>query len=361
MAALLQTWVNKLTDSKHFSDEELFLYLSMIAGTFFAGAMHMILFGVMMIYQLWFLVVVNAVSVCLYVFVMILLFKRQAFKTVGLIVSGEVLIYTLVASLYTRTGDYVIMYYFVLVFMQFTVPYGSYKLRGSVLVLVGIALAVSLLAREYSTFIHMIAVRETNIWMSVFNVMLALGGVIAVLVSSNVVRDIIVRLNNQRMEEYKSQANTDALTGLRNRRYAETFFAGLSEKHGEDGWCVAMLDIDDFKVINDTMGHPVGDEVLCGLANILRDNLRKADVIFRWGGEEFLVLLADTELASAKKLMEKIRERIAGTDIVYSGGQMKMTVTIGVSRLDMRDIWASIAECDKKLYVGKRSGKNMVV
>jgi len=361
MTKLLQTRVNRMIGSNRFSGEELHLYLLLAAGTFFAGIMHLILFGIMLVYERWFLMATNIGSMFIYVVAMIILLKRRSYKLTGLIVSGEVLCYTLIASLYTSAGDYVLCYYFVLVFMQLIIPYGSIRLRGGVLFLIWLSLTASLLAGTYVEPFYANAAPQADLLLSIFNVNLAFLGTIAVIVASNIVRDTIARSNVIRMEEYKSQANTDVLTGLRNRRYAESFFSGLYEQRNRDRWCVAMLDIDDFKVINDTLGHPVGDEVLRVVAMILRNTLRKTDVIFRWGGEEFLILLDDTDLGTAKKLLEKIRERIADTAVEYDDGTVKLTVTIGVSQLDLQDIWTSISACDKKMYRGKERGKNRVI
>ncbi|MDR2909380.1 MAG: GGDEF domain-containing protein, partial [Oscillospiraceae bacterium] len=147
--------------------------------------------------------------------------------------------------------------------------------------------------------------------------------------------------------------------GLFNRRFAGEFFRNL-EKSGKDGWCVGMMDIDDFKLVNDLYGHSAGDAVLILIADTMRETLRKTDVLIRWGGEEFLLLLADVHPETAVTILDKLRETISSTKIIADGKAISVTVTIGVARLACRDIHASIGISDEMLYEGKKRGKNMV-
>jgi diguanylate cyclase (GGDEF)-like protein len=161
------------------------------------------------------------------------------------------------------------------------------------------------------------------------------------------------------LESSKENANTDALTGLFNRRYADLFFSSVLDR--DMRYCVALLDIDDFKKINDTYGHPCGDQVLVYLADFLRRNLRKSDYVFRWGGEEFLIVLSRVESHVARGVLEKLRLGLAQSPVETKEAALRVTVTIGVASLDADDIAASIKACDDRLYYGKRNGKNRVV
>jgi len=159
-------------------------------------------------------------------------------------------------------------------------------------------------------------------------------------------------------------ATTDALTGLFNRR--ELFALLLREKvrSARSGrpYAVAIGDIDNFKFINDTYGHEDGDRVLIMTAGLLRSGLREKDSVGRWGGEEFLILMPDTDLKSAKAGVNRIRKSIENLPVDIAGGLCKVTMTFGLavsSRTE--DIDDVIRMADEALYRGKHGTKNCVI
>lgn len=162
---------------------------------------------------------------------------------------------------------------------------------------------------------------------------------------------------------------TDSLTGLRNRRYQENNLpqlAAFAARHNTSV-CYAMLDIDHFKQVNDLHGHAAGDHVLIELAKIMQKEFRKSDVIIRYGGEEFLIVLFDSELEDAQKILERLRERIASTTFRHDGAAIRITVSIGLSceyftpgKSDQEmDIF--IGHADNAMYKAKESGRNKVI
>ncbi len=121
------------------------------------------------------------------------------------------------------------------------------------------------------------------------------------------------------------------------------------------------MDIDDFKVVNDTWGHPEGDLVLKALTRFLQSHVRHADVLSRYGGEEFVVLLPQTSAQQACRLAERLREEIAATPINLSHGPIRITVSIGVSSLTAgMDGEELLRTADAALYRAKQTGKNRV-
>ncbi len=170
---------------------------------------------------------------------------------------------------------------------------------------------------------------------------------------------------NVRLEEL---ATTDLLTGLRTRRYLQEWLPAevvRCDRFGHDLGCL-MLDIDDFKRINDKFGHPVGDKVLAAFAAVLRHNLRAFDLGVRYGGEEFLVLLPQTALEQATEVAGRIRDAVARERYDTDGQQASLTVSIGVS--SVRTIAPGpdrgqrlIERADLALYGAKRRGKDAVV
>lgn len=166
-------------------------------------------------------------------------------------------------------------------------------------------------------------------------------------------------------EQFKQQAHEDYLTGLFNRRYFME--QGQNElaraQRYDNALSMLMLDIDHFKGINDTHGHKAGDAVLQKLAQILRETLRTVDIVGRIGGEEFAILLPETGSDRAIEVAERLREKVAGTEVVLAAGlPLRFTVSIGVATLQGKDsnIDILLNQSDKALYRAKESGRNKV-
>ena len=157
-------------------------------------------------------------------------------------------------------------------------------------------------------------------------------------------------------------ARTDMLTGLNNRRaFTEQAGAMLSQMRRLGTPVSAiMLDIDHFKKINDTYGHPTGDAALQHLARLVRDSLRESDVCGRMGGEEFAILLPGSGLNDARGVAEKLRERLAASTVSFNAQSIAMTASVGVScgSLDMQEL---LRVADAALYRAKEGGRNKVV
>ncbi len=167
-------------------------------------------------------------------------------------------------------------------------------------------------------------------------------------------------------EELKLLASTDPLTKLYNRRYfIETTEHLLNiAKREPTEFALIMLDIDKFKNINDSYGHQVGDNVIIQLANILIGNQRKSDIICRYGGEEFVILLVDTSIEGAEKIAEKIRESAESDSLtINSSEELSYTVSLGVAQVNLLDensIESALKRADDALYRAKESGRNRV-
>jgi len=132
-------------------------------------------------------------------------------------------------------------------------------------------------------------------------------------------------------------------------------------RRGKAPFALAMADIDHFKAVNDKYGHPFGDHVLAELAARLTDGLRPYDQVFRYGGEEFLVLLPETSRDKARRVLDRLRERIGAVEIRYGDLAATVTLSIGVSEFaPRRSIKRLIADADAALYRAKRAGRNRV-
>lgn len=125
-----------------------------------------------------------------------------------------------------------------------------------------------------------------------------------------------------------------------------------------------MADLDHFKDINDKYGHPQGDVVLKGTANIIHQNIRSFDIPSRYGGEEFAVILADTDISAAEHIAERLRKRIEEAVYPNENGDVKITISIGIAQFDSQIDMTSkdlIKRADEALYSAKAKGRNRVV
>lgn len=159
-------------------------------------------------------------------------------------------------------------------------------------------------------------------------------------------------------------SKTDKLTNLNNRMFLDAelnrniFLSAKSSRKKEKTFSILLLDIDFFKKINDTYGHLVGDDVLINLAILLKNSLRPTDIVGRWGGEEFLIIIPESNFTIAMNVAEKIRKNVE--DYSFSSN-LKLTCSIGVSSFQSTDTPHSIlSRVDRALYIAKNNGRNRI-
>ncbi len=207
------------------------------------------------------------------------------------------------------------------------------------------------------TMVHKVKLeKENQVYIFVVDVAKIQNGKIGRLVIS--LTDI-TEIENER-KSFEIAASTDALTGIANRLKFNTILEqqiSLAKRY-KDSFSLILYDIDDFKRVNDTYGHHVGDQVLVALSNNVSQNIRESDTFARWGGEEFAIILPQTPEKEAVELANKIRENIEG---LRFGEGFKLTCSFGVNEFDNEmnsDLF--IQETDVLLYKAKTSGKNRV-
>ncbi|WP_319371745.1 diguanylate cyclase [uncultured Ilyobacter sp.] len=166
------------------------------------------------------------------------------------------------------------------------------------------------------------------------------------------------------LRKIDKEVEKDFLTGAYNRK-GFTKITNLEldrmKRYHIDA-CVVMMDIDHFKKFNDTYGHACGDFVLKSFVKVVTKNIRLSDIVGRWGGEEFLILLPETDYKGALLAAEKIRKMVERETFYYHKQSLKITVTMGVSNLNVRKtLEKTVEEADEAMYVGKKDGRNRVV
>jgi diguanylate cyclase (GGDEF)-like protein len=184
---------------------------------------------------------------------------------------------------------------------------------------------------------------------------------IAISIIVLMITNITLSLYQKRIEK---MAITDKLTGLYNRQIFDVSVdLSLKEYNRyKKAFSVIMLDIDNFKAINDTYGHLAGDEVLRHITQKINSNIRDTDTVFRWGGEEFVILLNDCSGNNAYNIAEKIRIEIQNSKLIFNDKEIFCTVSIGVTQSTSNELESDlISRADHCLYMAKQKGKNNTV
>ena len=209
----------------------------------------------------------------------------------------------------------------------------------------GLALLVTfLLFRDGDLQRHMVIAAVLSVAISLPNALIAARRLLA---------------NHRRLTQLEYLAHTDTLTGLSNRRHFLSEFSGQAGR--ARAGIVLMIDIDNFKEVNDTHGHMAGDDVLRAVARALRSLISDVDHICRFGGEEFVVFLRDHSPAGGLDLAHRVREAVEQTIVASRVAQMAVTVSVGCSFKGLaEDVEEALLRADAALYDAKQSGRNLV-
>jgi len=185
---------------------------------------------------------------------------------------------------------------------------------------------------------------------------------------TNELQEVIIDLEKTQ-KDLKYLADTDPMTKLYNRRYFSIVYENIFSlaRRDKTKLSILMLDIDLFKTINDKYGHKTGDEVIVAFANKIMNLSRRSDVVCRFGGEEFLILLPNTNIDGAEKIAQKIRKATLEISILVeefsNKSELNFSVSIGVSEVDLNldvHLQSAVVKADKALYEAKESGRNLV-
>ena len=300
------------------------------------------------------LVVLNAISSALYV-VFLTLFRNENLRIS--FAYFEIIVFSAVSELISG-GQFGYLYFVIgmVGVIFFLLPYSNRKKHVYQLVGAGLAVAIGLISvYNYSLYPELMnTVLLHKPFVKIMNLVITLFTLFYI---SNL---YLVELRTTR-EKLDYNSNHDMLTGLYNRR----FFEGImkrSKEEKETPFSVAMVDVDDFKKINDTYGHETGDNVLAMVSKCIGSCLPQDAVAVRWGGEEFVLYLPQVNSVRALDVLNDFRAKLSEQRVYHKGTRVPVTVTIGLCTGEsIADYQEYLRQADEKLYWGKKHGKNQIV
>lgn len=342
-----------------YTDRFFKLALSLVA------VIHCIIFAEMLFLDITPMVIYNIFSICCYL-VGIYLIHRRKYTVVYLFAYLEIILHSYIAAICLGWTFGFALYMIALVPVGFYMQYFINENKmGTVLpLLLGILdLAVFISCQMMSDIIeplYVISDPKIRKYTYTFN---AVCTFIMLLCFSTIFLNEMKK-NHKELKEINNKLNAmaklDTLTGLFNRRGIKPFL-DVCAVSGRS-FCIAMCDIDDFKNVNDSYGHDVGDEVIAETAKIIRADIKPDDHVCRWGGEEFVFIVDNALIADGSDVAEKIRYDIEHRNLEMFGKKIDFTVTIGITQYqEGESIEETISRADEKMYDGKHSGKNVVV
>lgn len=298
---------------------------------------------------------INAASVVVYVSVIFLIMNSNMFAA-SIFITVEVAVYSFASMVLVGYGAGAHLFLINVLLAHFMfIP--SIKIYRTAMV----PLIVAVFAGQvvYGYMIPPVYSNQALHLLSLLIPLFTIAMILLELALNRISEQFTVNTLSSRIDRLSREVMVDPLTNLWNRSYIMQ--KKNYERKGEN-IVIVMLDIDDFKQVNDRYGHAVGDEVLIRFAGMMRDKFRSTDGLVRWGGEEFVIVLHGVMAAEAQKLLEIFIEQVAGTPITYGSIKLRITVTAGICYLERgMTILDAIDVADSRMYYGKKHGKNQVV
>lgn len=314
------------------------------------------------------LMIFNIGSIITY-FLCLFLFKRQKALVlyIGIL---EIIIHSFVAVILVGNDFGFSMYFILLVPMTYHLLHSINEKHYFIKATLLSCISIILFATCYIISIYNVPVftsqllEDTKSYVYLFNMLVTFCILIFFSIFFIAETEFAYRKLYNKNLELDTLANTDPLTGLFNRRTMSDKVMDMYEEYSRTGtnFSIVLADIDDFKHINDTYGHDYGDVVLETIAKLFLNFTRGDDIVCRWGGEEFLILLNGTDVTSARTISERIRKSISNTSLCHNDETLHITMTFGVaSAYEASNYDELFTIADKRMYEGKKTGKNKVV
>ena len=310
------------------------------------------------------LVYINCFSVATYIFLFFLV-KKSNYIVASISTYFEVCVHSIIVTVALGWQFGFALQIIALIPISFYLPFKNHKLSY---IFSFISTAV-FLGLKFFTFFNLPICNnlENGFYERILYILNSFVCVIPMVIFAGIYSSYVKKSQNILSSQNKDLlqlASLDPLTGLLNRRsmVAKLELAYLDREKYRKNFSLCICDIDDFKKVNDIYGHDCGDYVLKSLAKILRTNLSEECSICRWGGEEILILLPDTNCDNGQSTIENLRQIIQKTDLKYDNKKINITLTFGVTCGDeYTSISDMLLQADRNLYKGKNSGKNCVI
>lgn len=338
------------------------VYMPTMFGLSASAIVHLFFLALFYGFNIWPLFILNITSVAIFLYLIGYLAKTKDLPYTMLLTYIEVIIHQ-VTAVYLLGWDYGFQFY--LLILPGFVLLGSFR-YGWLPYLLAL-LSLFILAGLYIMSLQMVPMYQmASIQEPIYFMNLMVSALILTIISGvfsvNAIKDE-KQLISSHNELYQS-AITDKLTGLFNRFRGYELLEILHKnfKRNKSSYVLALVDIDDFKAINDHFGHDAGDQVLVDVSKCFLQTFRETDVVCRWGGEEFLLIFPDTSSEQASRALEKVRKVVSEMPVTLGGKPHSITVTIGYIESEPVEHFNNlIKKADIALYKGKHQGKNCVV
>ena len=312
------------------------------------------------------MVVINGFSILIYVFCYIATKKGKNLRRIFDIIFFEMVIHSIIATMYIGIECGFMLYLIAVIPIGYYVTYSFREILQNVnpMIYVITAIVAFWATRIAQRFIPpkynlgSIIIERLVYMLNYTAIVVGIVAFCSTIVGKVIYLEAKQNLQNMALEELTKR---DPLTGLFNRRSIQERYE-LAEENKEK-YAVILGDIDDFKKINDTYGHNVGDEVLKIVSDVFKETVRSNDVVCRWGGEEILVFLSSASKEQAVSVGTRIIEHIREVEMQsFDGQKFKVTMTLGVATSDeATEFNEAVRKADERLYVGKNAGKNRII
>ncbi len=353
----IEKYENMLSDKREFT-----MYLIGLAACLMAHVLYLVLFFSCKVRVM---VIFNICSVIFYVLMLILAFKVQ--EKIYLVYASiiEIIIHAAVATVCVGCKPDFSMFLLMIIPLTFFMPVKN-KAFPFVVLFVSLALYGVLRYIFHDPANALYDIENSDVATVLYVINIVIGTFVLVYVTFistlyNRYTDSKLRVQN---EQLRVLASVDPLTKLLNRRAMNEELKNISKASGTSriSYFVGLGDIDDFKMINDTYGHDFGDVVLQSIAGIIQSKVPEGGFVSRWGGEEFLFVIPETDMDAGVKISEDIIQTVRENEFVKFNNSFAVTMTIGTSEGLPDDYFDKvITRADNRLYKGKNSGKNCVV
>jgi diguanylate cyclase (GGDEF)-like protein len=323
---------------------------------------HLIFITIFYIYDITLLYYYNYISIAIFLALLVTVIKQKTITLVMILASIEILVHQVLAV--SLLGwDYGFQYYIIAI--PGLVLLGDFKYRS-------FPIATSLLSGVTLIFIYFYSLTSPPVYqLEEIKAALYLFNLISVAALVAVFNGLFAYFSRQHEAELLNAheqlyitATTDSMTKLANRMKTFDLIKDqiVRAKRTGQPFTLAISDIDDFKEVNDNYGHIVGDEVIISIAQLMKNSLREQDIIGRWGGEEFMIVLPDTKITAGEEVLEKLRKNVSSYPVKTDGSSINITITLGAAEsTEAETITDIIKHADDALYKGKRGTKNCTV